>query len=1043
MRYQGRGMKRLFFGGGLCASVLWGGVLGCESEKTESIAEAHQALTVAAPHETHRYQLEFPSSTNLQQIVLASTESLLIGDAVTLSGGASVLHRGATPLEIGADSSLGTAQHPTSVWSAGDVVLRDRAQVGGDLFALGQLQKHPGAQIAGNVVQLGAEEETLPLSWEVTFRRGKQQVHLEPEQKKTLVPEAYASVTIKRNAVLILTSGTYFLESLDVHSGGQLQLDPRGGPVLLYLKEGLSFRGEVRGEAAASRLFIASYGEQQLHVDAPFQGTVVAPRAHLRLSPVDGSGHQGSFWAKSIDVGARNPIQFVPSQVWQSFLPELVGTEKPIEIAPSVLARLRPDQRHGISVEPLRPIGGGLLLDKGVPQGVSVESLLLGSSGTTASSRGSGTSNATTGEFTVRIESHKKGSEGFGGGQAETYLITKIGNKDFPPDHSINNCTESGTGTCPSYTANISSSIETVSIHLSLKEDDSGLLGKDDDELDVFLTVNSLTGEFSGYFISNEDEWESLDGSTSCAETNDGFGLCWSFPQLSGRPKYCPTFNGQYLDSGLGEDVLRNALESLEVPASFAQASVEIFQGGEEKGVWDGVLDKEGCIPEGERPSIDNFAQKDETGVPLTVVTRILTRFCSDPSGSRCQGNNGVQMEVSEGDSGEIKNKLDQPPPPSTICSVYTEDPHFVQEGCEVFYAEGDADKLSYQSNALSSVSRAAGLVSLVLKRDRETSDLALHEVIGNTGVYKVQADATCQTDYGKTSFTTENHMCLTREGPGWPSDTAFKYIFAHELGHAIQRRAQAMPDVNYLIDEGGKWGCRHYNPGEAYGSQAHCLQGIEFSGAGHSEGFAHFWASVLFNRRENSNPTFVYYKPVLSSYCFQFPWIATCPTWEDEHGEIGWINYPPVAIGLNQPVQHRNQLPYILERVQQYDWYRSTETEWDILTFLWELYAQEGVTVSQILNAYRLALQEHLSRVKDFAPLGDPLRDRYSRGELSYDGHPVSAFIQEHRIPELRRVGSLRDSLSLVLDATISEKVELIAKRHGISVDVSSEGEL
>src|SRR5690606_16841904 len=52
-----------------------------------------------------------------------------------------------------------------------------------------------------------------------------------------------------------------------------------------------------------------------------FRGTVWAPHAALRLSPVDSTGHVGAFFAESIIAEANNPIQHVPFSDWNTLAP--------------------------------------------------------------------------------------------------------------------------------------------------------------------------------------------------------------------------------------------------------------------------------------------------------------------------------------------------------------------------------------------------------------------------------------------------------------------------------------------------------------------------------------------------------------------------------------------------------------------------------------------------------------------------------------------------------------------------------------------------
>ena len=95
---------------------------------------------------------------------------------------------------------------------------------------------------------------------------------------------------------------------------------------------------------------------------------------------------------------------------------------------------------------------------------------------------------------------------------------------------------------------------------------------------------------------------------------------------------------------------------------------------------------------------------------------------------------------------------------------------------------------------------------------------------------------------------------------------THWKFMIAHEFGHAIQYAFSGVFEADY------DWSlaptlctCNHVanNP---Y-SNAHCLQSRGDIGAGELEGFAHAFSSRVFNRDNETNGLFVYYKPFLSPY--------------------------------------------------------------------------------------------------------------------------------------------------------------------------------
>ncbi|MBN2802350.1 MAG: hypothetical protein JXR91_04575, partial [Deltaproteobacteria bacterium] len=56
-------------------------------------------------------------------------------------------------------------------------------------------------------------------------------------------------------------------------------------------------------------------------------GTVVAPNATIRLAPLNGGSHEGSFFAKRLEAEARTPINFVPFDHWDFIMPPILTVE--------------------------------------------------------------------------------------------------------------------------------------------------------------------------------------------------------------------------------------------------------------------------------------------------------------------------------------------------------------------------------------------------------------------------------------------------------------------------------------------------------------------------------------------------------------------------------------------------------------------------------------------------------------------------------------------------------------------------------------------
>ena len=281
-----------------------------------------------APSAGDQYELslEVPLGSALHQLVLGATRSLRIADGVLVTSSDAtrtpdVSSTGSDETNIGADAELGG-----TVWSVGPVKLRDRAVVAGDVVTESEFRHDNEWTVAGAGVEGDVLTPATRYAWTVEFPPATTPISLEPGQQQAPNPGAFTSVSIKQNATLSLSSGTYTVDSVIADSGSHIQLDAAAGPVFLYVRDTLIFRGDVQG-ADPGEFFVGYVGTAVADIDSPFQGTVVAPNAHVRLSPVDGTGREGSFFGRTIEADAHNPLVFTPFAHWDMIIPPEIIVE--------------------------------------------------------------------------------------------------------------------------------------------------------------------------------------------------------------------------------------------------------------------------------------------------------------------------------------------------------------------------------------------------------------------------------------------------------------------------------------------------------------------------------------------------------------------------------------------------------------------------------------------------------------------------------------------------------------------------------------------
>lgn len=321
-------------------------LVACSDDAAESVGTKETAAALADAQE-YTLELALPKSVGPNGVVLGASESMKIEDGVEVRGNtdtapAHVLNTGRGLLEIGADAKIGAPNVVISAQTHGNAFLRERASVSGNLTLGGTLETQNKWSVGGEVLQSQDLFASEKYRIAVSFPSASTSINLEPDQAASPTPGALGNVTLKPRADLKLSRGSYFLESLDAHSESKITLGGGGGPVILFIRGNFSFRGRVQGQDVAKRLLIVGLESKEWSVDSPIQGTIFHPKGGLRLSPVDGAGHDGAFIAKTLEAGARNPIRFAPFGFWD----EVFDTQE----QPSAISSLELLLPRGVSL---------------------------------------------------------------------------------------------------------------------------------------------------------------------------------------------------------------------------------------------------------------------------------------------------------------------------------------------------------------------------------------------------------------------------------------------------------------------------------------------------------------------------------------------------------------------------------------------------------------------------------------------------------------------------------------------------------------------
>lgn len=188
---------------------------------------------------------------------------------------------------------------------------------GGEIFlgcanALEDCGNPTGIVITGTSTE-DAEVDSVALP-ALSYSAGGEDVQVKASAPVTLAPGSYGEVNVLKNAVLSLSSGAYFFQSLQLNQGSMLEADVAGGPVEVNVVENVSFhrKSDVdilpQGGAEGSRwLTINSLGYIDVR-GSNIYGNLVAPEGEVML--FRGVEFQGSISADVVDIKREASVQY-------------------------------------------------------------------------------------------------------------------------------------------------------------------------------------------------------------------------------------------------------------------------------------------------------------------------------------------------------------------------------------------------------------------------------------------------------------------------------------------------------------------------------------------------------------------------------------------------------------------------------------------------------------------------------------------------------------------------------------------------------------
>ncbi len=302
------------------ALVLAGAACGSSQDGLADVPVAGARAAVQVPVEPMDLSFATPAGADFRSVALAASQVLRLETGVAVvdqeGAGARVTNSGAWPAQddFGVDSRVG------DIVSVARVQLHERARVAGDVQSGADVTLWPGATVGGAITRHAPKLTPLrTVTWKVDFQRGSNDAIAYPGQSVTVAPGAYRGVYAYPGATLALASGTYYFDRLDLEQGSTLALDGRNGPVVIFLRTSLVYRGETRERGPGDRLLIGLAGSAPATIESDFHGVLVAPRATVRIGIV-GKHDSGAIFTRDLWVDPGVRFELRPFEFWNQVL---------------------------------------------------------------------------------------------------------------------------------------------------------------------------------------------------------------------------------------------------------------------------------------------------------------------------------------------------------------------------------------------------------------------------------------------------------------------------------------------------------------------------------------------------------------------------------------------------------------------------------------------------------------------------------------------------------------------------------------------------
>lgn len=267
---------------------------------TAAIGESDQSpsFSVSVP---------LPPNVDIQNVSIASSTSIRLPDRIKVAKAtvSTTYASSGIQVEVGTDTKIGP------ITSYGNVELRDRASITGDITAAGTVRTGNFVTVTGNVNQSAALAPATSIQWNAKVDGPNLgPLSLEPDTTKDIATGRYANGAVKSRSTLTLHSGTYYFDDLMIEPQSKLILDDALGPVLIYIGNSFTYRGSIQSSTGGiPKLLVAIRGSGGAMIEAPFTGALVAPEGNVSLQAARPEPHRAVVIGKHVNIEPDTVLQ--------------------------------------------------------------------------------------------------------------------------------------------------------------------------------------------------------------------------------------------------------------------------------------------------------------------------------------------------------------------------------------------------------------------------------------------------------------------------------------------------------------------------------------------------------------------------------------------------------------------------------------------------------------------------------------------------------------------------------------------------------------